>query len=139
MLKVFACTTILMSATVFAHASCDGTALHEDMEHIAKEMKSMSSAIKSGDNQEAVQYVDSIIAAFKEAREETPYKFTEEKLEGSELEKEKMAFQGVVDDIINVFMELESALKANDPDKIKSLMGQIGKERKIGHSNYKSC
>ncbi|SBS33831.1 hypothetical protein MSP8887_03138 [Marinomonas spartinae] len=143
MSKRFLLTSLAVLAftgSSLAQAGCDGSPLPDYMHHIKDELRAVSSDIKSGDNQAAAEGVSKIITLFKKSREETPYLFKEENLQGAELAKKEKAYQGVVDDTIGVFKSLETALKANDMAQVKTLLGKVGQQRKIGHSSFKtSC
>jgi len=143
MSKRFLLTSLAVLAftgSSLAQAGCDGSPLQGYMHHIRDGLRTVGSDIKSGDNQAAAEGVNKIITLFKKSREETPYLFVEENLQGAELAKKEKAFQGVIDDTIGVFESLETALKANDMAQVKTLMGKVGQERKIGHSSFKtSC
>ncbi|WP_133012905.1 cytochrome b562 [Marinomonas flavescens] len=137
-LFIGALATLALSTNVFAHGVCEVSPLHHDMENIKTQLKGMASNLKAGDSAEATKNVEQVIALFKDARTQTPYLFTEKKLAGDELAKETAKYQSVIDDTINVFSSLEMALKNNDSDKVKTLLGQIGKQRQIGHSTFKA-
>ncbi|REG85736.1 cytochrome b562 [Marinomonas pollencensis] len=137
-LFIGALATFAISTNVMAHGACEARPLHDDMVGIQKKLKAMSGSLKSGDNEQAAINVEQVITLFKNAREQTPYLFVEKKLSGDELAKEMAEYQSVIDDTIVVFTSLETALENNDSAKIKSLMGQIGKQKHIGHSNFKA-
>jgi cytochrome c556 len=129
--------SISCSSTVFA-ASCDDTKLHGYMENIKDEMRSMSSDVKSGDNESAAKRANTLITYFEKARSETPYKFTAENLQGNELKDQKAEFTKVVDDTIVVLKDLETALKSGNSSEVKKLLGAMGNQRKTGHSSFKA-
>lgn len=129
---------LAFSGSVFASESCDNTQLKGNMHQIKDELRAVSSDIKSGDNKAAAANVEKVIALFKASRSDTPYLFKEKNLQGAELAKKEKEYQGVIDDTIGVFQSLEAALQANDMAKVKSLMGQVGQQRKIGHSSFKA-
>lgn len=137
-LFIGALATFALSGNVLAHGACEGRPLHDDMVGIQKELKAMSASFKSGDNDQAAKNVEQVIVLFKNARSQTPYLFVEKKLTGDELAKETAQYQSVMDDTIEVFSALETALRNNDSDQIKALMGQIGKQKHIGHSTFKT-
>ncbi len=137
-LFIGALATLAFSTNVLAHGACEGRPLHHDMENIKTELKGMASSLKSGDNEQAAKNVEQVIALFKDARSQTPYLFVEKKLSGDALAKETAEYQSVIDDTIQVFSSLETALENNDSAKIKTLMGEIGKQKHIGHSTFKA-
>lgn len=128
----------VLSSQAFASESCQNRPLRHDMDNIKHTLKSMSSHIRSGENKLAEKDTETLISLFKAARNETPYSFVKRDLKGDELAKETQKFHGVIDDTIAVFTSLDEALKAGDSGKVKSLMGQIGEQRRIGHSSFKS-
>ena len=130
--------SISCSSAMFAHGACDDTALHGYMEDIKDEMRSMSSDVKSGDNESAAKRVNTLVTYFERARNETPYKFTDENLQGNQLKEQKAEYTKVVDDTIVVLKDLEMALKSGDSSKVKELLGAMGNQRKTGHSAFKA-
>lgn len=129
--------SISCSSTLFA-ASCDDTRLHGYMENIKDEMRSMSSDVKSGDNESAAKRAKTLITYFEKSRSETPYKFTAEDLQGDELKNQKAQYTKVLDDTIVVLKDLETALKSGNSAEVKKLLGAIGSQRKTGHSSFKA-
>ena len=69
-----------LSMASFAHEHCGDSALHEDMETLKTEMKSLAFEVKKEDFAAADARIDTIIATLREAREETPYMFKEKAL-----------------------------------------------------------
>ncbi|MBU2024988.1 MAG: hypothetical protein KKA29_22075 [Gammaproteobacteria bacterium] len=130
--------SISCSSALFASESCDDTALHGYMENIKDEMRSMSSDVKSGDNESAAKRANTLITYFEKARTETPFKFTAENLQGDQLKEQKAEYTKVVDDTIVVLKNLETALQSGDSSKVKELLGAMGSQRKTGHSSFKA-
>lgn len=130
--------SISCSSAVFASESCDDTALNGYMESIKSEIGLLSSDVKSGNNTSASHRVDTVISYFKKSRNEIPYKFSAEKLQGNKLEEQKAEYIKVVDDTIVILEKLEKALESDDMTQVKSLFGQIGAQRKLGHGSFKA-
>ena len=130
--------SIFCSSVVFAGDSCDESALRGYMSNIKDEMRSMSSDVKSGNNDAAVQRVDTLISLFEKARNETPYKFSAENLQGNQLKEQKAEYTKVVDDTIVILKKLENALQSGDSSQAKMLFGEIGGQRKLGHGSFKA-
>lgn len=130
--------SISCSSFAFAEGACDETALSGYMANIKDEMRLMSSDVKSGDNDAAVQRVDSLISFFEKARNETPYKFSANNLQGSQLKEQKAEYTKVVDDTIVILKKLENALQSGDAPQVKMLFGEIGGQRKLGHGSFKA-
>ena len=133
-------TSVLMTASFssLAHASCDDTALHEQMETIKTEMKSLAFEVKKEDYAAADVRIDKIIAELKDARNEKPYLFTEEGLSGDELAKRQADYQSVIDDTVTAFMALDKAVSDENADSAKTALGEIGNLRKKGHRAFKA-
>lgn len=129
--------SISCSTSVFA-ASCDDTRLLGYMHEIKDEIGSLSSDLKSGDNQSAAGHASALIGYFEKARNETPYKFQEENLKGNALKEQQAEFTKVVDDTIVILKDLETALKSNNASEARKLLGAVGGQRKIGHSSFKA-
>lgn len=127
-----------ISGSAMAHGHCDATALHEDMENLRTELKSLSFDLRSEDGSAAAGRVDSILAILKDAREETPFLFTQEGYEGAELESKMADYQSVMDDTIKVFMSVDDAIEAEDFGQAGSLLREAGNMRKKGHSAFKA-
>lgn len=128
---------ISMSVSSFAHADCK-TDLHEDMETLKTEMKSLAFEVKKDNFEAADGHIDKIIAVLREAREETPYLFKEKELAGDELAKRQADYQSVMDDTITAFEALDKAVMAKDADAAKSALGEVGNLRKKGHRAFKA-
>lgn len=130
--------SISCSSAVLANETCGSTALNGHMENIKNEIGLLSSDVKSGNNAAAAHRVDTVISYFKKSRNETPYKFSAENLQGSKLEEQKAEYIKVVDDTIVILEKLEKALESDDMAQVKSLFGQIGGQRKLGHGSFKA-
>ncbi|MBJ7539980.1 cytochrome b562 [Marinomonas transparens] len=137
MFFVSALMALTLSSGAFAHGSCDESTLHGYMQDIKSDLRAVSKAVKSGENGDAITHLDSLISAFEKSREEMPYQFKAEGLKGNELTIQTAAYHKVVDDTLGILNELEGALKANDSAKVKKMLGAMGQQRKIGHSNFK--
>jgi cytochrome c556 len=130
--------SISCSSFVFAEDACDETTLHGYMTNIKDEMRLMSSDVKAGDNDAAVQRVDTLISFFEKARNETPYKFSADNLQGGQLKEQTSEYTKVVDDTIVILKKLENALESGDTTQVKVLFGEIGGQRKLGHGSFKA-
>ncbi|MBM6550282.1 cytochrome b562 [Marinomonas ostreistagni] len=131
---------LLMSvaSVSMAHADCGSNDLHEDMENLKTEMKSLSFNIKRGDYEQAEERVDAVLEILSDARDETPYLFEEKGLEGQELEHRQADYQSVIDDTIAAFESLDEALEAEDDTQVKALLKEVGDLRKKGHRAFKA-
>ena len=130
--------SISCSSALFAAESCDDTALHGYMEHIKDEMRSMSSDIKSGNSGSASKHVNTLIMYFEKSRAETPYKFTAEQMQGSELKNNKADYEKVINETISVLKNLDVALQSGDQSEVRKWLGAMGNQRKQGHSAFKA-
>ncbi|MBR7889941.1 hypothetical protein J9B83_13565 [Marinomonas sp. A79] len=135
--------TISCSTAAFAHEhhqneACGATTLHGYMEDIKDEMRAMSSDIKSGDNQAAAARVETLIAHFEKSRDQVPYKLKAEKLEGADLKEQMSNYEKGIDKTIDVFKNLEVALKSDDLAEVKKWLGEIGAKRQQGHQAFKA-
>lgn len=128
---------VIFSMSSFAHADCK-TELHEDMETLKTEMKSLAFEVKKEDFAAADARIDTIIATLRDAREETPYMFKEKQLAGEELAQRKADYQSVIDDTISAFEALDKAVIAKDAGAAKTALGEVGNLRKKGHRAFKS-
>jgi hypothetical protein len=137
---LLAATIVSMSCSsvLFANQSCDDTVLRGYMGNIKNEMQAMSSDVKSGDNEAAAQRVNTLITYFEKARSETPYKFTSENLQGSELAQQQEKYTKVVDDTIVILKNLEGALQSGSASDVKKWFGEVGGQRNIGHGAFKA-
>ena len=138
--KKVALTGLLMTMSVssFAHANCKASPLHEDMDTLKTEMKSLAFEVKKEDYASADARIDRIIAVLKDAREEKPYLFTEKVLEGAELNQRMADYQSVMDDTITAFVALDKAVADKDASSAKMALGEIGNLRKKGHRAFKA-
>lgn len=127
-----------MSFSSFAHANCSHTALHEDMETLKTEMKSLAFEVKKEDFLAADARIDKIIAVLRDAREESPYLFKEKALAGEELSARQADYQSVIDDTITAFEALDAAVIAKDAGAAKTALGEVGNLRKKGHRAFKA-
>lgn len=127
-----------MSATSFASGECESTSLHEGMESLKTEMKSLSFDIKKGEFEQADERVDTVLQLLHEAREETPYLFKEKGLQGDELAQRQADYQSVMDDTIETFEALSVALEKGDSSQVKSMLKEVGDLRKKGHRAFKA-
>lgn len=135
--------SITCSTAAFAHEhtqneACGATTLHGYMEDIKNEMRTMSSDIKSGDNDAAAARVSILISHFEKSRNETPYQIKMEKLEGAALAEKMSNYKMVVDDTIEVLKNLEMALQSDDLGEVKKWLGEIGVQRQQGHQAFKA-
>ncbi len=129
-----------LSGYAAAHGHCGETALHEDMENLKTELKSLSFDLRGKDAAAASERVDVIISLLKNSREETPFKFTKEGLTGEALATEMAEYQSLMDETIEVFVSVDKAIDANDMGEAGSLLREVGNLRKKGHSAFKaSC
>lgn len=127
-----------LSGYSYAHGSCDDTALHENMEDLKTELKSLSFEVKKGNYDAADAHVATALSILQDARDETPYLFEEKGLSGDELAQRTSDYQSVIDDTIEVFKALDTALEAKDAGQIKSTLKEVGKMRKKGHRAFKA-
>lgn len=127
-----------VSGYASAHGHCGETALHQDMEDLRTELKSLSFDLRSEDGEAAAGRLDSIISILKDAREETPFLFTQENYQGSELTSKMSDYQSLMDDTIQVFMSVDLAVDAEDFGQAASLLREAGNMRKKGHSAFKA-
>lgn len=131
---------VLLTASMgaFAHGHCGDTALHEDMETLKTEMKSLAFEVKKEKFEAADARIDTIIAALRDAREETPYLFKEKELAGEELAARQADYQSVIDDTITAFEALDAAVMAKDAGAARTALGEVGNLRKKGHRAFKA-
>lgn len=129
--------SLSFSSAVFAN-TCGETALHGYMEEIREEMRLMSTDIRSGNNDLAANRTSSVITYFEKSRNETPYKFTSENLQGSRLADQMAEYTKVIDSTIVTLKNLETALNANNSDEVRRLLGEVGAQRGAGHRAFKA-
>lgn len=129
---------VTFASLSMAHGDCESTDLHEHMESLKTEMKSLSFNIKRGDYEKAEERVDTVLDILEDARDETPYLFKEKGLEGDELEHRQADFQSVIDDTIQAFESLEDALEEEDEAQVKAMLKEVGDLRKKGHRAFKA-
>ncbi|WP_197465391.1 cytochrome b562 [Marinomonas sp. TW1] len=128
------------SSVSMAHGSCGDTDLHGYMQDIKSEMRQMSTAVKSGNNDAATEHVERLIVSFQKSRKTQPHQFEMDGLEGEVLAQQKEQYVELIDSTIKTLEDLNVALVANDKKTIRQLVGEIGKHRKAGHSTFKgSC
>lgn len=126
------------NAPVYAHGhgQCESTKLHEYMEDMKTDLKSLSFEIRTGKTQNALIRIDSIQKNLTLSRSETPYLFLEKELSGEELAKRTSDYQNAIDKTSDVFSQLKVAITNSDQDQVKELVKEVGKLRKIGHRTF---
>lgn len=129
---------VSLSVPVYAHGhgDCDATKLHHYMEDMKTDLKSLAFEIRSGNTDNSLTRIDSILQNLTLSRKETPYLFIEKELSGDELTQHTADYQKVIDDTSDVFEKLKIAVTENDQDAVKSLVKEVGKLRKIGHRTF---
>lgn len=130
--------SLSFSSAVFANASCGETTLHGYMEEIREEMRLMSTDIRSGNNDLAASRTLSLITYFEKSRNETPYKFTSENMQGSRLANQMSEYTTIIDNTIVTLKNLETALNNNASDEVRRLLGEVGAHRGVGHRAFKA-
>ncbi|MFT2112411.1 cytochrome b562 [Marinomonas sp. 2405UD68-3] len=128
--------TASLSVPVFAHTDCDATKLHDYMEDMKTDLKSLSFEIRTGNTENALTRIDSIQNYLMLSRDEMPYLFNHKELLDDELTKRKADYQNAIDKTSDVFAELKVAITDGDQAKIKSLIKKVGKLRKVGHRTF---
>jgi len=128
--------TASLSVPVFAHTDCDATKLHDYMEDMKTDLKSLSFEMRSGNTENSLTRIDSIQNYLTLSRDEVPYLFNHKELSGDELAKRTADYQNAIDKTSDVFVELKVAVTENDQTKIKSLIKEVGKLRKLGHRTF---
>ncbi|WP_240009696.1 cytochrome b562 [Marinomonas algicola] len=129
---------VSLSAPVYGHGhgDCHDTKLHNYMEDMKTDLKSLSFEIRSGNTENALTRIDSIRQNLTLSRSETPYLLKEKTLSAEELSQRMADYQKVIDDTSSVFNKLKVAVSENDQDSVKSLVKEVGKLRKIGHRTF---
>ncbi len=128
--------TASISFPVFAHNDCNATKLHDYMDEMKTDLKSLSFEIRSGNTENAITRIDSIQKYLSLSRDEMPYLFKHKELAGDELDKRSADYQSAIDKTSDVFEQLKVAVNNNDQATIKSLTKEVGKLRKLGHRTF---
>ncbi|TBR42203.1 hypothetical protein CBF23_007930 [Marinomonas agarivorans] len=136
--RYLSCLAIFVSSQLFAADHCDQTQLYSYMTGIKTELKSLTFEVKTERFTEAQSRVDKIITLLNRSAKETPFLFLEHSLQGEQLQKKQMAYKGAINKTIDLFTELNLAIKTQDIDKIKPIMAKIGQARKSGHRQFKA-
>ncbi|MDP5055902.1 MAG: cytochrome b562 [Marinomonas hwangdonensis] len=133
-------TSILLmtgSSFLFASSDCGATKLSSYMKDIGGDMRVLSADIKSGDNAAAANKVTDLISHFEKSRNETPYKFKADSLQGDQLAEQKANFVKVIDDTVLALKNLEVALQSDNASDVRKWLGEISAQRNIGHGAFR--
>lgn len=130
--------TLVTSTTALAHGSCDSTALHNYMEDMKTDLKSLSFDLRMNNVTEALARIDSISENLRLSRDEQPYIFQEKNLEGEELAERTRDFQESIDTMMEAFAKLKTAVIDQDSKQIKLIMGEVGRQKKRSHRAFQA-